>query len=133
MPRLLEASSPHLALMDMMLPEADGVELMRRVPGPAALPVIFLCGYGQDDLMSRAFDMGASDYVVKPFSPTELVVRVRAALRRRVVPSQGELLEPYVLADLSIDCSECTAAVGGESVQLAVAEYGVLFECKRRR
>ena len=127
-PRLLKSSSPHLALMDMTLPEVDGVELMRRVPGLAALPVIFLCGYGQDDLMSRAFDMGASDYVVKPFSPTELVARVRVALRRRVVPSQGELLEPYVLGDLSIDYSERTAAVAGDVVQLTAAEYGVLFE-----
>ena len=60
-----------------MLPGSDGIELMRDILGTADVPVIFLSAYGQEQLIARAFDMGAADYVVKPFSPTELAARIR--------------------------------------------------------
>ena len=70
--RLMEEERPDLALLDLMLPGADGVELMQSILGIASVPVIFVSAYGREDLVARAFDMGAVDYVVKPFSPTEL-------------------------------------------------------------
>ena len=64
-----------------MLPGTDGIELMKRVPELADLPVIFISGYGRDETIAKALESGAADYIVKPFSPTELVARVQAALR----------------------------------------------------
>ena len=69
-------------LLDLMLPDADGIELMRQVPELADLPVIFISAYRRDETVAKALDSGAADYIVKPFSPTVLVARVRAALRR---------------------------------------------------
>ena len=66
-----------------MLPDADGIELMGQVPELADVPVIFISGYRRDETIAKALEASAADYLVKPFSPTELVARVRAALRRR--------------------------------------------------
>ena len=73
------ASDPHLALLDLMLSETDVIQLMEDIRAIANIPVIFLSAYGQEDVVARAFDRGADDYVVKPFSPTELAARIRAA------------------------------------------------------
>ena len=74
---------PRLVLLDLVLPgSGDGIELMGQVRELADVPVIFLSVYGQDEVIARAFDEGAADYVVKPFSPTELAARIRAALRQ---------------------------------------------------
>ena len=81
--RLVEEERPHLVLLDLMLPGMDGIELMESVPELADLPVIFLSAYGRDQVIARALGAGAEDYVVKPFSPTELVARVQTVLRRR--------------------------------------------------
>ena len=82
--RLVGEEKPDLVLLDLMLPGTDGIELMKDILGAGDVPVIFLSAYGRDELIARAFDMGAVDYVVKPFSPTELAARIRAALRKRV-------------------------------------------------
>ena len=69
-----------------MLPGTDGIQLMQTVPELADLPVIFISGYGRDETIARALEAGADDYIVKPFSPTELTARIRAVLRRRAAP-----------------------------------------------
>ena len=79
---LIEANRPQLVLMDLLLPDTDGIELMQGILQMSDIPIIFLSAYGQDDIVARAFASGAADYVVKPFSPTELVARIQAALRR---------------------------------------------------
>ncbi len=84
------------------------------------VPVIFLSAYGREELIVRAFDMGAENYVVKLFSPTELATRIRAALRRRAVSEQSEL---YVLGDLTIDHAERRVTLGGRPVELMAIEY----------
>ena len=126
--RLLEEEKPRLALLDLMLPGADGIELMRDILETADVPVIFLSAYGRDELIARAFDMGAADYVVKPFSPTELAARIRAALRRREAPEQAEPTEPYTLGDLEIDYAERRVSVAGRPVRLIAIEYRMLAE-----
>ena len=82
--RLVEAEKPDLVLLDLMLPGTDGIELMKDILDVADVPVIFLSAYGREEVVARAFEMGAVDYVVKPFSPTELAARIKSALRRRV-------------------------------------------------
>ena len=70
---------------------------MRDIHLVANVPVIFLSGYAQDQVIARAFELGADDYTVKPFSPTELVARIQAALRLRAAPGRVEPPEPFVL------------------------------------
>ena len=81
-PRLIEAHRPHLILLDLILPGTDGIELMERVPAMADVPVIFISGYGRDQIIAKALEAGAADYVVKPFSPTELVARIQGGPAR---------------------------------------------------
>ena len=94
----------------------------------ADVPVIFVSAYGKDQVIAQAFEQGAADYIVKPFSPTELVARVRAALRRQADPYRIESLEPYVLGDLTINYDERRVTVANQPVELTATEYGLLCE-----
>ena len=118
--RLIAEKQPHLVLLDLVLPGADGIELMRSVPEMAGLPVIFISAYGHDETIVRALDAGAADYVVKPFSASELAARVRAVLRRR------EGAEPFVLGALAIDYARRRVSVAGREVALTRTEYELL-------
>lgn len=122
---LLKVEEPHLILLNMVLPGTDGFELMKLVPSDSALPVIFLSGRGSGKEIAAAFERGAADYVVKPFSPTELVARIRAALRRRAA---SQHTEPYRLRDLVINFVERQVAMAGRPVQLTPTEYELLYE-----
>ena len=125
---LMEREKPALVLLDMMLPGTDGIALMENIPELVEVPVIFLSAYGRDQIIARALQAGATDYVVKPFSPTELVARIQTALRRRNSPGWAEPSEPYVLGDLTINYSERRVYVAGRAVQLTDMEYRLLFE-----
>ena len=127
-PRLMEEERPHLVLLDLMLPGSDGIELMRSILRSADVPVIFVSVYGQEEVIARAFDMGAADYVVKPFSPTELVARIRAVLRRRAAPHMGEPSEPFSSGELRIDYAGRSVTVAGRPVKLTATEYALLYE-----
>ncbi len=118
---LLGEHQPDLILLDLLLPGFDGIELMERVPGLARRPVIFVSGYGRDETISRALKAGAADYIVKPFSPTELVARIQAALRRDEAPQ-----EPYRSGGLVIDYAERRVTLGGNRVVLTATEYDLL-------
>ena len=118
--RLIRTEKPRLVLLDLMLPGTDGVELMQTVPELGDLPVIFISAYGRDETIARALEAGADDYVVKPFSPTELTARIRAALRRRSNPA------PFILGELAIDYDRRRVSVGGRPVKLTATEYELL-------
>ena len=124
-PRLMQEEKPHLVLLDLMLPGADGIELMKGIMDTDGVPVIFVSAYGQDRLVARAFEMGADDYVVKPLSPTELVARIGAVLRRRTTSDPSA---PYVVGDLSINYAERLVTVRGVPVSLTAIEYRLLVE-----
>ena len=126
--RLMEHEEPHLVLLDLMLPGTDGIVLMKAIHDMANVPVIFLSAYGQDQVVARAFEMGAADYVVKPFSPTELAARIQAALRRQAWPVLGAPTSPYLLGDLSIDYAQHNVTVGGRPVELTGTEFRMLAE-----
>ena len=125
---IVEEHRPHLVLLDMMLPGSDGIELMRNIIAVANVPVIFLSAYGRDQVVARAFEDGAADYIVKPFSPTELVARVGAALRRLAEPFPPEPSETYELGDLTIDYAQRLVTLAGRPVELTATEYRLLFE-----
>ena len=126
--RLMVEEEPRLVLLDLVLPGTDGIEMMMQIREIADVPIIFLSVYGQDEVVARAFDMGATDYVVKPFSTTELTARIRAALRRRTVPQPLEPSEPYLLRELAIDYTESRVSLGGRLVELTDIEYRMLVE-----
>ena len=117
---LIRTERPHLVLLDMMLPDADGLELMRSVPELADQPVIFISAYGRDETIAQALESGAADYIVKPFSPTELVARVRSAFRGRAQA------EPFRLGDLVIHYDAHQVTVADRPVELTATEYKLL-------
>ena len=117
---LIRAEKPRLVLLDLMLPGSDGIELMGEVAELSDLPVIFISGYGRDETIARAFEAGAADYIVKPFSATELTARVGAALRARAGSA------PFVLGALAIDYERRRVTVGGRAVALTATEYEIL-------
>ena len=121
LPELIETQKPQLVLLDLTPPGADGVELMERVPELADLPVILLSGHGRDETIARALEAGAADYIVKPFSTTELTARVRAALRRAAGPEA-----PFVLEDLVIDYERRQVTVADRVVPLTAKEYELM-------
>ena len=118
--QIVRSEKPALVLLDLVLPGTDGIELMQTVPALADLPVIFISAYRRDETVAKALELGAADYIVKPFSPTELVARIRAALRRHPDP------EPFVLGELSIDYDRRLVAVAGRAVELTPTEYELL-------
>ena len=126
--RLLDESRPDLVLLDLMLPGSDGIDMMRAVQAKADVPVIFISAFGEQENIIRALDMGATDYIVKPFSTAELAARIRAALRKR---SQFELPghpEPYRLGSVHLDYGARRLTVAGGTVDLTAREYAVMFE-----
>ena len=117
---IIRAERPRLVLLDLILPGTDGMALMQEIRERFDLPVIFISAYGRDETVARALESGAADYLVKPFSPTELVARVRAALGRHERP------EPFVLGDLAIDYARRRVTVDGNPVELTATEYELL-------
>ena len=117
---LIETGRPQLVVLDLVLPGTDGIELMESIPEMADIPVIFLSAYGREETIARALEAGAADYIVKPFSPTELTARVRAALRKRSKP------DPFAVADLAIDYEKRHVTVAGRPVRLTATEYELL-------
>ncbi len=120
LPQIIRTERPRLVLLDLILPDVDGIELMRQVPELADLPVIFISAYRGDETVAKALESGAADYIVKPFSPTELVARVRAALRRREAP------ESFTVGDLAIDYERRRVTARGVPVELTATEYELL-------
>ena len=114
---------PELVLMDLVLPGSDGIELMQDIARKADVPVIMISAYGHEDAVVRAFDSGASDYIVKPFSRSELAARVRAILRKQTPPRKDVPSEPFVLGDLQVDYAGRRVTIGGRPVTLTRIEY----------
>ncbi|MDQ6672090.1 MAG: response regulator transcription factor [Chloroflexota bacterium] len=116
---------PELVILDLSLPDLDGVEVCRRLREWTQLPVIILSANGEDEAKVRALDQGADDYVTKPFSVPELLARMRVAFRRA---ARGAHAAPVVIhaGDIEIDMARRLVLRGGEEVHLTPTEYGVL-------
>ena len=122
LPGLVRSERPDLVLLDLLLPGRDGLELLRDVPELSDQPVIFISGYGREETVARALEEGAEDYIVKPFSPAELVARIGVALRRHREP------EAFVLRGLEIRHERRMVTVRGRAVDLTATEYALLRE-----
>ena len=120
----VDRDKPDLIVLDLGLPDIDGVEVCRSVRETANVPIVVLSARGSERDKVRALDMGADDYVTKPFGTEELLARVRAALRRSdtVLPSS----EPIVRGDLVIDRERFRVLRRGEEVRLTPKEFELL-------
>ena len=121
---------PHAAIIDLVLPDGDGVEVCRQLREWTAIPIIVLSAVGEEDQKVRALEAGADDYVTKPFGPRELVARLQAALRR-AAPAPDE---PVLRADgLEIDVAAHRVHRDGEEVHLTPIEFELLSVLARNR
>ena len=128
--RLIATERPHLILLDSALTGAGGPGLMQRVLKLTDSPVLLLSGRGANPErdIALAFETGADDYIAKPFSPTELVARVGAALRRRKAPEGEPQQGVFQLGDMAVDYARRRVTVGGRAVALTETEYRLLCE-----
>ena len=126
--RLIEAQEPHVVLLEPRLPQAEGLEMLPRVGRISDAPVIFMAGHGWDQFIGRAFELGAFDYISKPFTSTELLARIDVALRRRSAAGWKEPSERYLHGDLTIDYAEREVSVTDRPVHLTATEYKLLTE-----
>ena len=109
-----QADSPDLIILDLNLPKLDGLSVCRRIRAQADTPIIMLTVRGDEDDIVQGLQLGADDYVVKPFSPRQLVARVEAVLRR--YGSLPDAPGPLTVGDLTLDTSRCTVFRAGELV-----------------
>ncbi len=115
-----------VVLLDVMLPRKDGFELLREARRAGVdSPVIMLTVKGHEDDKLQAFDIGADDYVTKPFSAEELAARVKAVLRRTKLPAEGPM-EKYTFDDLEVNFSNHTAHRKGVEIQFTALEFDIL-------
>jgi DNA-binding response OmpR family regulator len=122
---LLAQDTPDLVLLDVMLPGTDGLELCRWIRGRSAVPVILLTARGDEEDRIVGLDLGADDYVTKPFSPRELVSRVRAVLRRVEAPDVPS--ERIVFGELVVDAEKREVRRGDEELRLTAKEFDLLW------
>ncbi len=125
---LIETQRPHAILLEPALPWSEGLEILVRICRVSGVPVILMAGHEWDRHIGRAFELGAFDYIAKPFTSTELLARVGAALRRRSAAGRREPSVSYLHGDLAIDYVEREVSVAGSPVHLTGTEYKLLVE-----
>lgn len=122
-----DREQPSLVVLDLMLPGIDGLEVCRQMQRRAAgVPVIMLTARGEEADRVLGLQLGADDYVAKPFSPRELVLRVQSVLRRAAGPAPGSVAQTLVDGDLVVDCGRRLARLGGVELSLTVREFDLL-------
>lgn len=119
---------PNLFILDIGLPDIDGLELLRRIRQMTRRPVIIVSAHNREREKVLALDMGADDYVTKPFGRNELLARIRSALRHYSMMQEDDiqLREPYTCGDLVVDLEKQRVLLAGEPVKLTPSEYQIL-------
>lgn len=121
---LLGREAIHLVLMDLMMPQLDGVSATAQLRQRSNVPVIMLTAKSEDADKVLGLNVGADDYITKPFNPLEMTARVNAAVRRYAAAGKTEVLK---LKDLELDTSSCRLTKGGETIALTAKEYKILL------
>jgi two-component system, OmpR family, alkaline phosphatase synthesis response regulator PhoP len=124
----VEKEQPALIVLDLMLPDMDGIEICRRIRQRRDIPILMLTARDEDVDKIIGLEVGADDYMTKPFNPRELVARVKSILRRAAPPERVAESAQLRHGDLLIDAGRREAHVGGEEVQLAPKEFDLLWE-----
>jgi DNA-binding response OmpR family regulator len=126
--RLVESEKPALVVLDLMLPDLDGVEVCKRIRQTRDLPVLMLTARDEDVDKIIGLEVGADDYLTKPFNPRELVARVKSILRRATPERRERESETIDHGDLHIDAGRREVHVGDQEIQLAPKEFDLLWE-----
>lgn len=117
-----------LILLDIMMPRMDGFSTCQRIREYSSVPIIMLTAKGEEQDRVRGLDLGADDYLVKPFSATELLARVRAVLRRSQIPTETGQARFFTHEDLKIDFARAEVWRGEQPVSLSATEYRLLLQ-----
>ncbi|MGB2953056.1 MAG: response regulator transcription factor [Gaiellaceae bacterium] len=123
-----ESLDPALIVLDLMLPDVDGIEVCRRIRQRSDVPILMLTARDEDIDKIIGLEVGADDYLTKPFNPRELVARVKSILRRAAPERRGAETRQIRHGDLFVDAGRREARVGKEEVQLAPKEFDLLWE-----
>ena len=126
------AVAPDLVVLDLGLPGLDGIDVARELHRRSQVPIIMLTARGAEVDRVLGLELGADDYLVKPFSPRELVARVRAVLRRSGDPGTGDDSGPIRVGDVAVDPLRRTVAVAGRAVDLTATEFDLLAHLARQ-
>ena len=121
---LFDAADPSLILLDIMLPGLDGLEVCRRIRRVSSVPILMITAKDEDADRSLGLDIGADDYIVKPFSPGEVMARIRAVLRRIPAAAEKEML---VIGELSIHLPSLSVTQSGHKLNLTRREVELLY------
>lgn len=124
---MIRTQLPDCVLLDVMMPKLDGYETLRMLREFSTIPVIMLTAKGEDEDIVRGLELGADDYITKPFSPRVLSSRVRAVMRRSEMPATTEKAVLKIDERLSVDFNRREVIVNGEHVKLRPTEYRLLF------
>jgi two-component system alkaline phosphatase synthesis response regulator PhoP len=127
------AVAPDLVVLDLGLPGLDGIDVARELHRRSSVPIIMLTARGEEVDRVLGLELGADDYLVKPFSPRELVARVRAVLRRTTtVASDDDAARPVRVGDVTVDPGRRTVTVAGRAVDLTATEFDLVAHLARQ-
>jgi DNA-binding response OmpR family regulator len=127
----LQAQEPDLVVLDVMMPRMDGFETLKELRSFSSVPVIILSAKGTNSDKVKGLDLGADDYLAKPFSPDELIARIEAVRRRLAPDEKRRAYEQFSLGDLTIDFRKHLVVIRGEEVRLTRIEWLLLSELAR--
>ena len=122
------ADMPGLIVLDLMLPDIDGIEVCKRIRQTSDVPILMLTARDEDVDKIIGLEVGADDYLTKPFNPRELVARVKSILRRSAPERREHQTEQIIHGDLRVDSGRREVHVGDEEIQLAPKEFDLLWE-----
>ena len=128
--KLFEETAPSAVLLDVMMPKMDGYEVCRKIREKSNVPIILVTARGEGFEKIMGLDIGADDYIVKPFSPSEVMARLRAVLRRMVVPASSENVankNVIKIDNLEINLDEYSLSIGKEKIALTKKEIEIMW------
>ena len=128
---VLENDAPDIIILDLGLPDIDGYDVLRQVRRFSDVPIIILTVRGEEMDKVKGLELGADDYIVKPFAPAELLARVNAVLRRAQMPELRGDEKPIVTPKLSINLATREVIREGRAVKLSPTEYNLLYQLAR--
>ncbi len=128
---LVGHSRPDLVLLDVMMPGLDGFEVCERIREFSNVPIIMVTARGAEDDRVHGLDVGADDYIVKPYAATELLARVRAVLRRAQITESSFQESVFTYGDLRVDYARAKVLLGGDEIQLSATEYRLFLQFVR--